>query len=293
MKRVQGGLKSTLDFFYFSQSQHLQPRSWNMLENASCVQGGFLNPKGSFAGICAAYDWGFALDVLRKAMVRGIQSWSGGDKHKMNGRLTDEKKLKELLRADGTGRIWLWRRILIEQSKRDSEMRDTWSRWDVGNFTPLKVLLCWWIEFGAVEKRADSFGLSQARSNHSFELLPVKHDIFCSYSIASPFGCIFIIKMTRIGGCGIEAYEFCRNWSWVMKDHWVSKYVVIDSIPDWISPIESPNWAWLETNLRWYNQWKLEAIDKRWMKWGWEREWRYVLASQWLRAEETSAVQPP
>jgi hypothetical protein len=39
--------------------------------------------------------------------------------------LTYEKKIQELLRADGTGRIWLWRRILNEQSKRDSEMRDT------------------------------------------------------------------------------------------------------------------------------------------------------------------------
>lgn len=42
-----------------------------------------------------------------------------------------------------------------------------------------------------MHKRAALFGLSQARLNHSIELLLVKLEIFCSYSIAFPFGCIF------------------------------------------------------------------------------------------------------
>jgi hypothetical protein len=132
-----------------------------------------------------------ALDMGPNLACKAWPNQNFQNKDQIKERLTNEKKIKKCLRADGTERIWLWRRILNEQSKRDSEMGDTGSISNVGNYTPLRVLLCRWIEFGAVQKRADSFGLSQARLNHSIELLLVKLEIFCSYSIDFPFGCIF------------------------------------------------------------------------------------------------------
>ncbi len=80
------------------------------------------------------------LDVIPQRKFRGRLSWPGGPREVgvylvcqvtlddkgflIKDWLKDKTKFKKLLRMDGSGRIWLWKRIVDDQRKKGLALTD-------------------------------------------------------------------------------------------------------------------------------------------------------------------------